>query len=50
MGFNVDKYTVIHMGRSNIEHNNRMGENNIRKIDKERDLGVIIDRTGKVSE
>ena len=50
MEFNVDKCTVIHMGRSNMEHNYRMGENNIRKIDKERDLGVIIDHTGKVSE
>ena len=50
MLFNVDKCTVIHMGKNNAEYNYKLGENIIKTSTKERDLGVIIDKTGKASE
>jgi len=45
MLFNVDKCTVIHMGRNNLECEYKLGESIIRSSTKERDLGVVIDKT-----
>src|SRR6266568_4819827 len=50
MLFNVDKCTVIHMGYNNNEYVYNLGNNVIRSSTTERDLGVIIDRTGKSTE
>lgn len=50
MLFNVDKCTVIHMGKNNIQFHYKLGENIIQSSQKERDLGVIIDSTGKTSQ
>jgi ribonucleases P/MRP protein subunit RPP40 len=50
MLFNADKCTVLHMGRNNKEVVYKMGANEIKKVTQEKDLGVIVDRTGKSSE
>jgi ribonuclease P/MRP protein subunit RPP40 len=50
MLFNTDKCTVIHMGKKNCEAKYIMGGCVIKKSKQERDLGVIIDSTGKSSE
>src|SRR6266568_4362444 len=50
MLFNVDKCTVIHMGYNNNEYVYNLGNNVIRSSTTERDLGVVIDRTGKSTE
>jgi len=50
MSFNTDKCTVMHMGKNNIEAEYKMGSSVIKKSKQERDLGVIIDSTGKSSE
>jgi ribonuclease P/MRP protein subunit RPP40 len=50
MSFNTDKCSVIHMGKNNKEAQYKMGGNEIKKSKKERDLGVIMDCTGKSSE
>jgi len=50
MLFNVDKCTVIHMGRNHLECEYKLGENIIRSSTKKKDLGVVIDKTGKASE
>jgi hypothetical protein len=49
MLFNVDKCTVLHMGYNNKEYDYKLGNNLIRSSTTERDLGVVIDRTGKSS-
>jgi ribonuclease P/MRP protein subunit RPP40 len=48
--FNTDKCTVIHMGKNNKEFEYKLGESVVTKSKKERDLGVIIDSSGKSSE
>ena len=50
MLFNTDKCSVLHMGRSNKEADYKMGLNEIKKITQERDLGVVIDKSGKASK
>ena len=50
MSFNTDKCTVIHMGKNNMEAEYKMGDSVLKKSKKERDLGVIIDSSGKCSE
>jgi len=47
---NVDnKCTVLHMGYNNNEYDYKLGDNVIKSSATERDLGVVIDRTGKFS-
>jgi hypothetical protein len=50
MLFNVEKCIVMHMGNKNKHFNYEMGGINLKSIEKERDLGVIIHVNGKVSE
>jgi hypothetical protein len=50
MLFNADKCSVLHMGKSNKEAEYRMGVNTLKKITQERDLGVLIDKSGKSAE
>jgi ribonuclease P/MRP protein subunit RPP40 len=50
MLFNTDKCTVMHMGRNNKEVVYKMGTNEIKVSTQEKDLGVIVDKSGKPSE
>src|SRR5580692_7626088 len=50
MLFNTDKCTVVHMGKSNKESEYKMGPNKIAVSKQEKDLGVIVDKSGKSSE
>ena len=50
MQFNVEKCSVIHMGKRNEKNNYNLGNQKLKKSIKERDLGVIVDSGGKFSE
>ena len=50
MQFNVDKCSVVHVGRTNPCSEYKMGDKALKSSDKERDLGVIVDKTLKFSE
>jgi hypothetical protein len=50
MLFNTDKCTVLHMGHHNDEASYKMGTNEIKISPHEKDLGVIVDKSGKASE
>jgi ribonuclease P/MRP protein subunit RPP40 len=50
MLFNTDKCTVMHMGRNNKEVVYKMGTNEIKVSTQEKDLGVIVDKSGKPYE
>jgi ribonuclease P/MRP protein subunit RPP40 len=50
MIFNVDKCSVMHLGKSNTKNQYKIGSDNLKSSDKERDLGVIVDKTMKFSE
>ena len=49
MYFNVNKCKVVHLGRNNPEHQYFMNGVEIEAVDSERDLGIILDHTGKPS-
>ena len=49
MSFNVDKCTVMHMGKNNEEFQYKMGTGTLKKSEQEKDLGVTINRSGKSS-
>ena len=50
MTFNTEKCSVIHLGKTNTQHQYRIGNAILSSSDKERDLGVIVDKTMKFSE
>ena len=50
MIFNVDKCSVMHLGKNNTKNQYEIGSDNLKSSDKERDLGVIVDKTMKFSE
>ena len=50
MLFNVDKCSIMHLGKSNANHLYKIGNNMLKYSDKERDLGVIVDKTLKFSK
>ena len=50
MQFNIDKCSVIHMGHGNKHCTYKLGSHLLKSSERERDLGVIIDNSGKVSE
>ncbi len=50
MKFNVDKCSVVHLGPKNIQCNYKLGQSELKKSVKERDLGVIVDNNMKWSE
>lgn len=50
MQFNIDKCAVIHLGHNNSFNEYKMGNNTLKSVTNERDLGVIIDSTLKFSE
>ena len=43
MEFNVDKCSVIHLGKTNPSADYRLFDKQLTVSDKERDLGVIVD-------
>ena len=50
MAFNVDKCMVMHFGSQNKHHEYEMGGCKLKQTVLERDLGVMISSTGKVSK
>jgi len=50
MAFNVDKCVVVHFGNQNKHHEYEMGGCKLKESVLERDLGVMISSSGKVSE
>jgi hypothetical protein len=50
MQFNIDKCIVMHMGRGNKENDYMLGNTKLRKSNRERDLGIIVDSSCKFSE
>ena len=45
--FNVDKCTVMHMGKTNKKCSYNLGNNLLKESKQERDLGELIDCNGK---
>ena len=50
MLFIVDKCSVLHLGYNNKEYDYKLGCNVIESSATEKDLGVVVDRSGKSSE
>ena len=50
MKFNVEKCSVMHLGKSNAQNKYSLGNNVLKSSEKERDLGVMIDKSMKFSE
>jgi hypothetical protein len=50
MKFNVDKCSVVHLGQSNAHYSYKLGASNLKTSVRERDLGVIVDSSGKWAE
>jgi ribonucleases P/MRP protein subunit RPP40 len=49
MPFNIDKCVVMHFGHNNKQAEYKMGNTKLRKSAQERDLGVIVDSSGKTT-
>jgi len=50
MQFNVDKCSVIHLGNNNPCNEYKLCNKKLKNSDKEKDLGIIVDKTLKFSE
>ena len=50
MLFNVEKFVVMHMDTNNKLFTYKLNNATLKAVDKERDLGVIINKNGKYSE
>jgi ribonuclease P/MRP protein subunit RPP40 len=50
MKFNTEKCSVIHLGKNNAQNKYKLGNAVLTSSDKERDLGIIVDKTMKFSE
>lgn len=50
MEFNVNKCSVIHLGNHNANYEYSLNNTTLKTSDKERDLGVLVDKTLKFSE
>ena len=50
MEFNVEKCSVIHLGRNNAQNQYQLGSVVLKSSNTERDLGVVVDKTMKFSE
>ena len=50
MQFNVDKCSVVHFGHKNAHNTYKLGNQQLKSSVNEKDLGVIVDSTGKFSE
>ena len=49
MLFNIDKCIVLHMGCKNQTHRYQLGGKELKSVEQERDLGIIIHQNGKTS-
>ena len=47
MEFNVKKCKILHVGRSNPEHEYRMAGQVLEKVEEEKDIGIIIHKSLK---
>jgi len=50
MQFNIDKCAVMDMGRKNQQHEYTLGNDKLKKVTVERDLGIIVDKSCKFLE
>ena len=50
MLFNTEKCSVLHLGKKNPKLKYNMGGTTLKKLEMEKDLGVIIHKTGKATE
>ena len=50
MQFNVDKCSVVHFGHKNAHNTYKLGNQQLKSSVNKKDLGVIVDSTGKFSE
>ena len=50
MQFNIDKCSVIHLGKGNQQTNYKLGGKQLRSSECEKDLGVLVDSSMKFSE
>src|SRR6188508_3498142 len=50
MKFNIEKCSVIHLGKNNEQNQYSLGNVKLKCSAKERDLGVVVDKTMKFSE
>jgi ribonucleases P/MRP protein subunit RPP40 len=50
MLFNVDKCSVLHMGKSNKQIQYKLGDKTMLACKQEKDLGIIIEASGKFSQ
>ena len=50
MLFNVDKCSVLHMGKSNKQVQYKLGDKTMLTCKQEKDLGIIIEASGKCSQ
>jgi hypothetical protein len=50
MEFNLDKCVCMHVGNNNKKFNYKLGGVDLKKVEKEKDLGVIVDKNFKFSE
>ena len=50
MLFNLDKCVVIHFGTKNEKRTYELGGHNLKSVEQERDLGIIVHCSGKTSE
>ena len=48
MLFNVKKCVVMHIGTNNKLHSYNMNNATLKTVDLERDLGVVINKKGKI--
>ena len=47
MQFNIDKCSVIHLGKGNQQTNYKLGGKQLRSSECEKDLGVLVDSSMK---
>jgi hypothetical protein len=50
MTFNVDKCSIVHLGFNNEHCRYKLGDSELKSSERERDLGVIVDSSGKWEE
>ena len=50
MDLNTDKCAVMHLGRTNPSSQHVLNDKHLKELEKERDLGIIVDRNLIISE